>query len=84
MNKDQRKRLESVLAEFDMAVQNAILNFQEVADEEQEKFGNLPEGLQNGEKGEALQNSADALNEAVQELEQITDVVTGHVDTATS
>jgi hypothetical protein len=37
---------------------------EEVAAEEREAYDNLPEGLQNGERGEAMSAAADALENA--------------------
>lgn len=42
-------------------IQNDI---QDLADEEQDKFDNLTDGLQCSYKGEAIQEAADALNDA--------------------
>lgn len=52
MNADRRKRI---------AKAQAIL--ETVRDEEQEALDNLPESLQGGERGEAMQNALDALEE---------------------
>jgi hypothetical protein len=66
------------------------LGFTEVeplADEEQEKFDNLPEGLQNSEKGQAMEEAASALESAVSELESAVDSIDsaiGEIETAAS
>lgn len=42
---------------------------QEARDEEEEAFDNLPEGLQAGERGDAMQLNIDHLDEALASLE---------------
>lgn len=59
MNKQRRIRVKDALELIDRA--RGIL--EEVRDEEQESFDNLPEGLQEGEKGERMQENIDALEE---------------------
>lgn len=54
MNKDRRERLEAILAEIE-----------EIRDEEEEAFNSLPESLQGGAKGEAMESAIEALGEAV-------------------
>lgn len=44
---------------------------QNLLDETQEKFNNLPEGLQNGQPGELQQGRIDALETGIQELEGV-------------
>ncbi len=53
-------------------IKSALEGFQQ---EEQDKFDNLPEGLQNGEKGELLQNAATALEESCEELQAAVDAL---------
>ena len=43
---------------------------EELWEEEQESFDNLPEGLQEGEKGERMQENIDALEEFLDNLEE--------------
>jgi hypothetical protein len=40
-----------------------------LADEEREKFDNMPEGLQAGDKGQAIQEAADTLESAVSDMD---------------
>lgn len=53
------------------ALDNARSVFESAADEEQEKFDNMPEGLQASERGEKLEAAAAALQDAVSTLEGI-------------
>lgn len=42
-----------------------------IADDEQEAYENLPEAFQEGERGEAMSENVDNLNEAVSDLESV-------------
>lgn len=53
------------------AVEDAKSVFQEIADEEREKFDNMPEGLQQGDKAQAMEEAADALENAVSDLDNV-------------
>lgn len=66
MNKATRKRITNI-GEQQMEI--IIAEMEEIRDEEQEKFDNLPEGIQESEKGEKFEESNDALDELIQELE---------------
>lgn len=70
MNKQRRIRVKDALELIDRA--RGIL--EEVRDEEQESFDNLPEGLQEGEKGERMQENIDALEEFLDNLEETDDL----------
>lgn len=70
MNKQRRIRVKDALELIDRA--RGIL--EEVRDEEQESFDNLPEGLQEGEKGERMQENIDALEDFLDNLEETDDL----------
>lgn len=53
------------------AVSNARSVFTEEAEAEREKFDNMPEGLQQTEKGEKLEEAADQLESADSSLEEV-------------
>lgn len=55
-------------ATFD-AMEAAKSIFTEMAEEEREKFDNMPEGLQQGERGQDMETAADALESAADELD---------------
>ena len=61
-DEESRSTLAGTLSDMSSGVQ-AIL------DEEQEKFDNMPEGLQGGSKGDELQEKIDSLQSAVDALE---------------
>lgn len=46
-------------------------DLESLRDEEQDYYDNMPEGFQNGEKGEAAQSAVDALENAITQLEEL-------------
>lgn len=76
MNNDRRKALREAIeallrAQDELAT--AADTIQAAESEEQEAFDNMPEGLQQGEKGDKAQAAIDALGEAKSNLETIAD-----------
>ena len=67
MNKERRKRIREAMEALDTAHDILI----EVFDEEQEAFDNLPEGIQNGERGEQMSGYIETLAEQDSALEDI-------------
>jgi len=74
MNKDRRKRLEAIRekveeikTEFESVAQDLI----DIGAEEQEAFDNMNEGLQASETGQRIEAAADALSNAVGEIENV-------------
>lgn len=67
MNKQRRKDL------FDVAesLQEALDRLSEVRDEEQEAFDNMPESLQYGSRGGAMQEAIDTMDEWESEIDEI-------------
>ena len=60
MNKQRRKRLDEA---FDL-IESAKEILEEVKDEEQEAFDNLPEQFQSSERGEEMEGYIEMLDEA--------------------
>lgn len=77
MNKQRRKAIERIVAgllglptdELEL-LKEAI---EEVKDAEQEAYEGLPESLQNGEKGEAMQEAVNQLETAGEALQEMID-----------
>lgn len=67
MNKVRRKRLAKAIDLINQA--KGIL--EEVKDEEQEAYDNLPESFQYGERGEQMQEYLDSMDEAYENLEEV-------------
>jgi uncharacterized protein YukE len=71
MNQDRRAKIETAVEEL----RNALSTMQELhatleslRDEEQEAFDNLPEGLQQADRGQSMEAIASALDDAVDTL----------------
>ena len=60
MNEERRKRLRAARDEIEA-----------VKEEEQEAYDNLPESLQTGERGDAMENNISMLDEAIGSLNEI-------------
>lgn len=66
MNNQQRKQLASALAKLGdvvAALEEAQGVVEQLAEDEREKYDNMPESLQQGEKGQAINDAADTLDE---------------------
>lgn len=64
MNRVRRKSLKDILGKMDelsAMLENVKDAIQTVLDEEQEAYDNLPEGLQEAERGQQMQEYIDAL-----------------------
>lgn len=58
MNKDRCKRIQGIIDQLtDLGTE-----IEEIQDEEQEAYDNLPESLQEGEKGEIMSDAIDSLD----------------------
>lgn len=67
MNKQRRKDLLDVAEHL----QDALDRLLEVRDEEQEAFDNMPESLQYGSRGDAMQEAIDTMDEWESEIDEI-------------
>jgi hypothetical protein len=65
MNADRRKKLDKVM-EFLSQAQTLL---EEVRDEEQEYYDNMPEALQSGDKGEKASTAISEMEEVLSNLE---------------
>lgn len=68
MNKARRKTLDGLLAKFE----ELKGELETVGSEERDAFDNMPESLQQGEKGQAAETAADAIDNAVSEIDSVT------------
>ena len=73
MNAKRRNAIESVINEliekFEEIKAEAIDQLSEIRDEEQEAYDNLPESLQESERGENMQDCIDSLESFMSDLE---------------
>lgn len=74
MNKYRRNRLQKI---YD-AISAIQADLEEVRDEEQEAFDNMPEGLQCSERGEAMETALSELEDALYSMEEMLE----HIETA--
>jgi len=66
----KENRLE-ILKECQAAIQEAYDKLNDVREEEEEAYDNLPEGLQCSERGDLMQDAIDNLDEAVSSLDEV-------------
>ena len=66
MNKDRRKRL----AEIEGKLEELKDQLEAIRAEEEEAFDNLPESIQDGEKGQNIDANREALEQAVDSLDE--------------
>ena len=71
MNKDRRKRL----AEIEGKLEELKDQLEEIRAEEEEAFDNLPESIQDGEKGQNIDANREALEQAVDSLDESLDAI---------
>ncbi|EQB33536.1 hypothetical protein [Sphingobium ummariense] len=86
MNKERRTRIEDArakIADAEAALQAATEILEQVRDDEQAAYDNMPPSLQEGERGQKMQESIGALDEALSEIELVDfEPITGQLDTA--
>lgn len=66
MNKERRKRLEKVLG----TLQELQAEIEAVKDEEQEAFDNMPESLQQGDRGQTMEEGISHIEDAQNGVEE--------------
>ena len=66
MNRERRKELASAMEKLD----EVINLLQHIAEDEQCAFDNLPEGIQESERGERMQEFADMISDVASTLEE--------------
>ncbi|QKY79297.1 hypothetical protein SEA_BLAGE_54 [Microbacterium phage Blage] len=86
MNNQRRKEIQEVinkLADLD-ALRNEIKEeIERIRDEEQEYYDNMPEGLQQSDRGYKAEEAASQLDDAAQQLEDLDiDGLTSNLDVA--
>lgn len=86
MNAQRRKALADImdrisnLADERDDIKGAL---ETLRDEEQESFDNMPEGLQQGDKGQAMEEAINALDDAISSLEDFNaDDINSSIDEA--
>ena len=67
MNKDRRSRLEDIAGQLEFLK----ADIESIHEEEYEAYSNLPESIQESERGEAMSENCDTLEEIVSNLEDV-------------
>lgn len=73
MNNERRGRLRIIKTKLD----DLYEQIESVKDDEEYAFDNMPENLQYSMRGEESQDAVDALDEALEKLEEVTDLLEG-------
>ena len=73
MNKERRNALYKIVNTLD----EKSKELEKIRDEEQDCYDNLPEGLVDSERGEAMSENCDDLDSAVDSLEEVIDYIKG-------
>ena len=71
MNKSRRTRLNDAI----IYINRAMALVQEVAEEEQDSFDNLPEGIQESDRGTDMEENIGELEQVTEELETQVEVI---------
>ena len=72
MNKERRKRIESLQDQ----IAEIQADLQWLKEEEEEAYDNLPDGIRDGERGDAMQEAIDAMENADNALQEAYDYLT--------
>jgi hypothetical protein len=72
MNNTRRKELRKILDSLEVIYDT----LETISEEERESFENLPEGIQDSERGQLLEAYADAIEYAYGDLESVRDQLT--------
>ena len=67
MNKERRQELGDVIDYLD----DAIIRLEEIRDDEQDSFDNLPEGLQGSRTGDGMLEAIDMLDGFCDDIEKV-------------
>lgn len=74
MNKETRKQLSKLRDDVD-SLKSQLLDFseqvQEIRDEEDEKYNNLPDSLQESKVGKSIMEGVESLDEIIYNFEQV-------------
>lgn len=78
MNKAQRKKIGKMTArlqEIQASILEIMEEFETINNDEQEKFDNMPESLQESEKAQAMEEAISQLEEVTASLQQAHDEI---------
>ena len=67
MSKDRRSRLEDIVGQLEFLK----ADIESIHEEEYEAYSNLPDGIQESERGEAMSENCDSLEQIVSDLDDV-------------
>lgn len=76
MNADRRKRIQEIIDQLTDIQTDA----EAIRDEEQEAYDNLPENLQGSERGEAMSEAADNLDNAYNSIDEVLEYLNAAIE----
>ena len=76
MNKQRRAALDAILSQLE--TQRDALRT--ITDEEQEAFDNMPQSLQEAEKGQTMESGIDSMEDAINNLQEVADLLRDVID----
>lgn len=71
MNKSRRSRIDTIIEQID----NLLSDLNEIRDEEESAYENLPESLQDTDRGQSMCDAIDSIEEALDCLEEASSVL---------
>lgn len=71
MNKARREEIKKVVD----YIESAYMILDEIKDEEEEAFNNLPDGIAESERGEMMEENVDTMDDCINNLWDIVDVL---------
>ena len=77
MNRERRNRISDIMERLD-AIQTEL---EEIRDEEQEAFDNMPESIQGSERGENMETGIDTMSECIDNLLTVVEQLEGVCET---
>lgn len=83
MNANRRKEISKIaqrILEIQGLVEGIIVDVESIKDEEEECYDNLPESIQNTDRGENMQAAIDELDDIISNLDSIKDDVENIAD----
>lgn len=92
MNKQRRKMVSKIIENLDdftaeikdclesQAITDAIWQLDKVIREEEEAFDNLPEGIQESDRGEEMEEIIETMRDAAQEIDKCWDLINDNID----
>jgi hypothetical protein len=69
IDEDEKKEHDETIEDVCAQLEDINIDVEQIKDDEEEKFGNMPEGLQASDNGQKMEAAAEALSEAFSYIE---------------